>query len=340
MRAMQFLSPGKLRGLAIDEPEIGADDILIEMRYLGLCGTDLSIFRGVMPLVSYPRIPGHEIGGEIIGVGKKVAGRFGIGDRVMVSPYAHCGGCLPCRIGRFNCCEFNETMGVQRDGAMRERIAVHQSKVFASKTLTFQELALVEPLSVGYHAANRGRVSEVDTTLVIGCGTIGLGVIAAASRKGGTVIGVDVDDTKRSMARKFGAAHTVNSAHESVIERIRELTAGEGASVVIEAVGRPETFRLAIDAVAFGGRVVYIGYAKKETTYDTSQFVKKELDILGSRNAHNVFPVVLSMLEKKEFPFPDLVTEVFPFDETQQAFEYWNEAPGKVTKILIDMRTV
>jgi threonine dehydrogenase-like Zn-dependent dehydrogenase len=227
-------------------------------------------------------------------------------------------------------------LGIQRDGALSPRFAVHYSDVFAGQSLSLRELALVEPLSVGYHAANRGRVTEVDTVLVIGCGAIGIGVIAAAERKGATVIATDIDQGKLEVARKFGAHHTINSTEQDVLTAINELTNNEGVRVAIEAVGLPGTFRLAVEAVCFAGRVVYVGYAKQEVSYDTTDFVRKELDILGARNALRVFPAVIKMLEKRQKPFADLITKTYPFADTAQAFRDWDADPSQFTKILIN----
>jgi threonine dehydrogenase-like Zn-dependent dehydrogenase len=221
---------------------------------------------------------------------------------------------------------------------LRERFAIPFSKVVQSRSLTLEELVLVEPLSVGYHAANRGRVSEVDKVLVIGCGTIGIGVIAAAARKGATVIGVDVDAHKLRTAQRFGAQHTIDSSQQDVLDRVTELTDGDGADVAIEAVGLPETYRLAIEAVVYAGRVVYVGYAKSQVCYDTTDFVRKELDILGARNSLRVFPAVVQMLEAREWPFRELITRIYPFEETAHAFQDWDAAPGQFNKILIDVR--
>jgi threonine dehydrogenase-like Zn-dependent dehydrogenase len=345
MKAISFAAPRKVQIVDIPTPQLGPEDVIVDIHYVGLCGSDLNTYRGLFPLVTYPRIPGHEISGVIAAKGEQVPESVNEGDRVMLSPYSHCGICPACRVGRPNCCQFNQTLGLQRDGAMTSRVAIHYSKVFSSKVLSFEELAIVEPLAVGYHAANRGRVTEVDTVLVIGCGMIGIGVIAAAARKGATVIATDIDDAKLIDAKKFGAQYTTNSTKENMSAVIGELTDHEGVSVAIEAVGLPETFRLAVDAVAFAGRVVYIGYAKKEVSYDTTNFVRKELDIIGSRNALRVFPNVIKMMEKRQpfdrlrtpQPFMDLITNIYPFYETAQAFRDWDAAPGKFTKILIDM---
>lgn len=335
MKAISLSEPKRLEIIDIPEPEVGPEDVLVDVRFIGLCGTDLNSYRGRLALLTYPRIPGHEVSGLIVAKGQAVPDAIKIGGQVTLSPYTNCGICPACRSGRPNCCQFNETLGVQRDGAMMDRFAIHYSKVFASEILTLQELALVEPLSVGYHAANRGRVSEIDTVMVIGCGTIGIGVMVAAARKGATVIAVDIDDNKLASARAFGAQYTINSQKQNVLEEIARLTNSEGVSVAIEAVGLPSTFRLAIEAVSYAGRVVYVGYAKEAVTYDTTDFVRKELDILGSRNALRVFPAVIKMLEKRERPYGDLVTRVFPFVDTARALRAWDDNPAEFTKILV-----
>ena len=338
MKAISLTAPQSLSFVDIPTPIVGPGEVLIEVHYIGLCGTDLNSYRGLNPLLTYPRIPGHEVSGVVMETGSQVPESIKPGAKVMVSPYTHCGLCPACRQGRDNCCQFNQTYGVQRDGLLTHRFTVPYAKVFTSAVLSLSELVLTEPLSVGYHAATRGRVTEMDSVLVIGCGTIGIGAVAAAARKGATVIVTDIDDHKLALARKFGAKHTINSTQENVLEALRSLTNGEGVSVAIEAVGLPDTFRLAVEAVAFAGRVVYIGYAKQEVCYNTADFVRKELDILGSRNALRVFPAVVKMLEKGEIPFSELISKIYPFAETPQAFHDWHTAPGNFTKILIDLK--
>lgn len=339
MKAFSFTAPKQTTFVEIDQPTLGTQDLLIDVRYVGLCGTDLSTYRGLNPLVSYPRIPGHEISGTVIGKGERVPDSFQIGDRVMVSPYTECGLCPACRQGRVNTCQFNQTYGVQRDGVMTDRFAVHYNKVFVTNALSLEEAVLVEPLSVGYHAANRGRVCETDTVLVLGSGTIGIGAIAAAARKGANVVAVDVDERKLEMARKFGANHTINSKQQSVLDEVKSLTHGEGVNVAIEAIGLPQTYRQAVDAAAFGGRVVYIGYAKEEIAFNTADFVRKELDILGSRNALRVFPSVIEMLTQRQRPFAEMISRVYPFEQAGVAFADWHAASGEITKILVDLHT-
>ena len=336
MEAVIIPQPKQVEIVDVPDPVMGAGDVLLELRYVGLCGSDLNSYRGSFGLASYPLIPGHEISAMVVDKGQEVPDSIRAGDQVTVSPYTQCGVCPACRAGRPNCCQFNQTLGVQRAGALSRYFAVPYAKVFKSDVLTLQELALVEPMSVGYHAANRGRVSEMDTVLAIGCGTIGMGAIAASVRKGATVIVTDIVEGKLGMARRFGAQHTINSRTQDVLEEVSRLTGGEGVRVAIEAVGLPQTYRLAIEAVCYAGRVVYIGYAKKEATFDTTDFVRKELDIRGSRNALRVFPAVIAMLERREQPFTDLISRVYPFEQTGRALAEWDANPGTVTKILIE----
>jgi L-galactonate 5-dehydrogenase len=336
MEAFVIKDKGVVEKIEIAEPTVGAGDVLIEMKYLGLCGSDINSYRGLMPFVTFPRIPGHEISGIIKGKGALVPASLNVGDAVTVLPYTQCGMCPSCRQGRFNCCQFNQTLGVQRDGALTRYISVPFEKVFTSSTLSLQELALIEPFSVGYHGANRGHVSETDVVLLLGCGTIGMGALCAAVRKGATVIALDIEDKKLEMAKEFGAAHTINSSREDAREAIMKLTRNEGVDVAIEAAGTPVTFNMALDLVAFGGRVVTIGYSKNETAIKSQLIVSKELDICGSRNALRVFPSVIRMFELRQKPYTKIISQIYPFEKTPEAFTYWNNNPGTVSKILIE----
>tara|TARA_R110002096_G_scaffold16106_11_gene55017 strand:+ start:4744 stop:5718 length:975 start_codon:yes stop_codon:yes gene_type:complete len=318
----------------VADPVVKPGEVLLRIERIGFCGSDLSTYRGANPLVSYPRIPGHEVGATIVELGEGVGAEWRIGQQVLVSPYTACGACAACRQGRFNCCRNNETMGVQRDGAMSEFFAVPQEKLLTSATLSLSEMALVEPLTVGFHAVSRGRVTEADTVLVFGAGAIGLGAIAGAATRSARVIAVDLDDRKLELARNCGADITINGAEEDLHEKLAELTGGEGPEVTIEAVGAPQTFRSAVEEVSFAGRVVYIGYAKAPVEYETKFFVQKELDILGSRNAMpDDFAAVIQYLEAGKFPLHEVVNREVSLDEAGAALEDWHQNPGNFTKI-------
>lgn len=338
MKTLLIDAPGRFSYGALTPPTPRPGEVLLRMKRLGFCGSDLNTFRGGNPLVTYPRIPGHEIAAVIEQVTVGVPPALVIGLAVTVMPYTACGQCTACRQGRRNACRHNQTLGVQQDGAFTELIAVPWEKIVPAP-LPLRELALIEPLAVGFHAVARGRVDRSDTVLVFGCGMVGLGAIAAAALdRGATVIAVDLEDAKLGVARKAGATHTINSRNEPLHERVQALTRGEGVAVAIEAVGTPATFVAAVEETAFAGRVVYIGYAKAPVAYETKLFILKELDVLGSRNSTpDDFRAVIALLESGRYPVGDTITRTVPFAEAGAALQAWSENPATITKIHVEL---
>ena len=337
MKAFSITEPGKTELIDLQQPRPAADEILLRSRLIGMCGTDLSTFRGKNPLVSYPRIPGHEIAATVVETGADVPPEFEAGMDVTVYPNTSCGTCASCRRGRTNACKFNQTLGVQRDGAMKGFFTAPWRKVYTSRRLSLRELSLVEPLAVGFHAAARARVTAADTVAVIGCGTVGLGALAGAAALGATTVAIDLDDGKLALARQVAAQHVIHGGRQNVHAELGALTGGLGPDVVIEAVGIPETYRAAVEEVAHTGRVVYIGWAKEPVSYETKLFVHKELDILGSRNSLAEFPAVIAMLEEGRFPVEATISATVPLEGAGDALKRWSESPGSFTKILVNM---
>jgi threonine dehydrogenase-like Zn-dependent dehydrogenase len=337
MKAFIIEAPGQSAVGEIAQAAPGDGEVLLQTRMVGFCGTDLSTFRGKNPLVSYPRIPGHEIAATIVDAGRGAPAHLRPGLNVTVSPYNSCGECAACRRGRTNACIRNETLGVQRDGAMKEFFSAPWQKVHVAEGLSLRELSLVEPLAVGFHSVSRGRVQASDQVAVIGCGTVGLGAVAAAARAGASVIAIDLDDRKLELAKQAGAHYRVHSGKESLHDRLLELTGGHGPDVVIEAVGTPGTFRTAVEEVAATGRVVYIGWAKEPVTYETKLFILKELDIMGSRNSLTEFPDVIDMLQRRQFPVESTISRTVGLQEAGDALQAWSEAPQAYSKILVEM---
>jgi threonine dehydrogenase-like Zn-dependent dehydrogenase len=331
MRTFQIQSAGT--ATVVDSPlpsPLQQNEVLLRVNLVGMCGTDLTTFRGNNMMVTFPRVPGHEVAATVV-----EGGTLAPGTRVTLSPYTSCGACPSCCRGRPNACRSNQTMGVQRDGAMTEYITAPSDRIYTAD-LSLKELALVEPLTVGTHAAARGRVTNADTVAVFGCGGIGLGAIAASAFRGARTIAIDMDDRKLDIARKAGAKHLIHTGREDLHERLSELTGGDGPDVIIEAIGLPLTFRAAVEEVAFTGRVVYIGYAKEPVSYETRLFVQKELDILGSRNALPAdFEEVIRMLEAGNFPVDDAVSTIVPPEEAAAMLADWSAHPGKFTKIMV-----
>jgi len=334
MQALILKHPGDVAVEIVRDPSVNEEEILLKVKRVGLCGSDLNSYRGKNPLMQFPRILGHEVAATIV---HDVPGRPDLvaGTDVTLSPYTSCGRCASCRRGRSNACQFNQTLGVQRDGALTEYIAEIPEKLYPAN-LSLKELCLVEPLTVGFHAVARGRVTAQDTVAIIGCGGVGLGSIAASGFIGARTIAIDVEDKKLQLARKAGATDTINTTQESMHDRLVEFTEGHGPDVIIEAIGLPETFRAAVEEVAFTGRVVYIGYAKEPVAYETRLFVQKELDILGSRNAlPEDFHAVIQMLEQGRFPVDDAVSAVISLEEAPEILAAWSSNPSQFSKIMI-----
>jgi threonine dehydrogenase-like Zn-dependent dehydrogenase len=312
MKALSLTGIGQAQITEIPEPARQSGDILLKVQMVGLCGSDLSSFRGrnehLLP-----------------------------GTHVTVSPYTSCGICPSCRRGRENACRINQTFGVQRDGAITERIAVPAEKVYASN-LPIKDLCLVEPLTVGFHAVRRGRVTKNDTVAVFGCGGVGLGAIAGSAFRGARTIAIDLDDAKLATAELAGATDLIHPGREDVRARLREITSGDGPDVMIEAIGLAETFQMAVEEVAFTGRVVYIGYAKELVSYETKLFVQKELDILGSRNAlPEDFLDVMSMLQAGRFPVEQTISRIVSLKDSPAILAEWSAHPSAFTKIMVEI---
>ena len=336
MKALFLTAIGQTELREIEKPIPGPDEVLLRIGMVGFCGGDLNGFKGLFELQEYPNVLGHEVGGSIEQMGTNVPKTFNIGNKVTVYPYLNCGKCISCRKGRKNACQDNKTMGVRRPGAMTHYITIHWKDLFVSSQLSLKELALVEPLTVGFHAAARGRISSQDRVAVIGCGIVGMGAIASAVNRGAEVIAIDIDDSKMEIAKKIGVAHTINTSKEKLHEALMRITHGDGPDVIIEAVGNAITYLAAVEEVAYTGRVVCIGYAKSPVEFNTGLFVRKEIEILGSRNCTDEFPEVIAYLEAGKFPVQEVISKVVSLENAGAALAGWATDPKGITKIMVD----
>ena len=338
MKAIQISHNQQLDVIEVEHPQTPNDkEVLLKICYAGFCGSDLNTFMGRNPMALNPVIPGHEVGAVIEAVGKDVPETLKPGMVVTCNPYTHCGKCASCRNQRVNACQHNETLGVQRHGAMKEYISLPWEKIIPAGSLTPKTCALIEPMSVGFHAVSRAQATDIDVVMVIGCGMVGMGAVVRSAMRGAIVIAADIDDEKLQLARQMGASHTINTKTEDVHQRLQEITEGYGPDVVIEAVGSPATYQMAVNEVAFTGRVICIGYAKTEVSFQTKYFVQKELDIRGSRNAlPSDFRAVIHYLEQGSCPVETLVTKVIHPEQALETMRWWSENPGRVFRILVD----
>ena len=336
MKAIQISGERQMEIVDVAEQELKAGEVLLRLKYVGFCGSDLNTWLGRNPMVKMPVIPGHEVGAVIEKVGADVPEILKPGMVVTCNPYTNCGKCASCRNQRVNACEHNETLGVQRNGAMREFIALPWEKIIPAEGLDPRTCALIEPMSVGFHAVNRAQVTDIDTVVAIGCGMVGMGAIVRSALRGATVIAADIDDDKLALAKEMGAAYAINTKTEDVHARLQEITAGFGPDVIIEAVGSAPTYQMAVNEVAFTGRVVCIGYAKTDVSFQTKYFVQKELDIRGSRNAQpQDFRAVIHYLQRGTCPVDRLISNDVAPEDAPEAMRQWSEAPGKVFRILV-----
>ena len=336
MKSIQIVSPEKIQIIDRPVPVLEIGEVLLKINYIGFCGSDLNTYLGRNTLTKYPCVPGHEISATIFAIGNTVPSHFEIGQNVTVVPYTNCGQCSSCKKGRFNACQYNETLGVQREGAMQEYIKVPWQKLITDDQLSDKELVMVEPLTVGFHAVDRGRVNDIDTVLVFGCGMIGSGAIIRSVLRGAMVIAVDIDDKKLELARNIGAHHCINSKTSNLHDALLKITDGHGPDVIIEAAGNPFTYQSAIEEADFAARIVCIGYSKTEISFATRLWVLKELDIMGSRNATpSDFEAVVNYLKTSTFPLDEMISRIVQPEEVAEAFSSWAINTGEVTKILV-----
>ena len=308
---------------------------VVKIRGIGICGTDTSAYKGDFPMITYPRVLGHELSGEIVSVPEPDEQGLRPGDRVVIEPYMYCGRCYPCRIGRTNCCERLNVLGVHVDGGMAEYIS-HDPRLVhkAPDNIPWEHLTMVEPLTISVHAVHRIAPQPGEHVLITGAGTIGLLAAQYARAKGAVPIVVDILDKRLRIAEKVGVLHTVNAARTNPAEAVREITGGTMAEAMIEASGSPDAVRSAIDLVAFAGRVALVGYTKREVTLPTYMITRKELDIFGSRNSAREFPLAIRLIADGVIRLDPLITNVVDFDELPEYFRRVMERPDDYLKII------
>lgn len=339
MKALQLEQPRHWRRIEIDEPPApGPGEALLRVHRVGICGTDIGGYLGKMPFFSYPRVPGHELGVEVLAVGDGVTG-VRPGDRCAVEPYLNCGHCHSCRRGHTNCCATNRTLGVMCDGGLTERIVLPAGKLHPSARLTFDQLALVETLAIGCHAVDRGTPGPGETLLVIGAGPIGLSVIEFARLTGGRTLVLDLNEDRLAFVRKhMGIADTILSRGDgSERAAVEELTGGQGADVVIDATGSHVSMSRALEYCAFKGRLVYVGITQSDLTFPHAPFLhRRELDIRASRNAlPGDFSRIIRLIEDGRIDTRPWITHSAEFDGMIEAFPGWVRPESGVIKAVV-----
>jgi L-gulonate 5-dehydrogenase len=333
MKSVCLKRPGEIALVDIPVPQRGKDEVLVKVRSAGICGSDIGAYKGINPLVSYPRIIGHEIAGEIVEVPDDET-ELMPGDHVVLEPYVYCGQCYPCSIGHTNCCENLTVRGVHIDGGMAEYVAhpchlVHR----APTTIPWELLPLAEPLVIAMHAISQTKTQAGEVVAITGAGQIGLLAAQYALTFGAIPIVIDPVDERLALARRVGVIHTVNPTSCDSLAAIRDITRARMAEVVIEASGDARAIRNSIDYVSYAGRIAFVGWPKSEIPLPTALFTKKELSLFGSRNSVGQFPESLRLIAEGKVDVSVLLTKTVSIDEAPATVADIAEHPDRYLKV-------
>ena len=340
MRAIQLAEPKSFRIIEIPEPEApGPGDAVVRVARVGICGTDFSGYLGKMPFFSYPRIPGHELGVEVVAVGEGVT-NVKPGDKASVEPYINCQKCYSCTRGHTNCCENHQTLGVHIDGGLRPRFTIPARKLHVSTKLSFEQLALVETLGIGLHAVNRSNPRADETVLVIGAGPIGLSVIEFAKLTGARIIVMDINEQRlRFVREKMGVTDTIAATGtEEDVKTFTDLTAGKLGNVVVDATGNSKSMIHAMNYVGFTGRLVWVGITQDELAFKQPLMHRREMSFLASRNAVSwEFTRIIRLIEAGVIDTKPWITHRAPFEAMIGEFPNWMKPEAGVVKAIVEM---
>ncbi len=343
MKAISLDQPQQFRPIEIPEPAAPAPgEALVRIHRIGICGTDYGGYLGKMPFFSYPRIPGHELGVEVLAVGDGVA-NVKPGDRCSVEPYINCQRCYSCRRGHTNCCETNKTLGVMCDGGMCERFLLPARKLHISRTLSYDQLALIETLAIGCHAVNRGAAQPGEHVLVIGAGPIGLSVIEFARLSGARTIVMDMNAARLAFVReKIGVPDTILLAPDgeaAALEKLSAITNGQLADVVVDATGSNQSMAGALAYCAYAAQLVYVGITQQEVSFLHAPILhRREVTIMASRNAlPGDFTRIVSLIEDGKIDTRPWITHHAKFDDMIAIFPTWLKPETGVIKAVVEM---
>ena len=335
MKQITLTEPFCLRQEDVSVPERKAGEVLVQVRRIGICGTDLHAFRGRQPFFTYPRVLGHELAVEVVDPGSE--GRCSAGDHRVVLPYLACGACGACRRGRTNCCIRMQVLGVHADGGMRELLSLPPDLLLAADGLTLSQMALVENQCIGAHAVQRAGIQEQDTVVVVGTGPIGLGVVQFACMAGpARMVVADIAQDKLDFCRThFLGVTDVCLVDEDFETRLADLTNGEMAHVLFDATGHPGSMERGFDLVAHGGTYVLVSLVQADITFHDPDFHRREVTLKSSRNAtKRDFERVIAAMQNGDLVTEPLLTHEVPFDDVTASFGGWLDPEAGVIKAM------
>lgn len=337
MRTLVCTQPGNFEYLDGITPELKQSHAILKIRRVGICGTDLHAFEGTQPFFEYPRILGHELAAELVAFDN--APGFSVGEPVTIIPYFYCGTCIACRSGKPNCCTRIKVCGVHQDGGMVDYLAVPSYSLVHGQGLSFDELALVEPLAIGAHAVRRAGITPGEYVLVVGAGPIGLGTMQLARIAGAKVIALDVNDHRLNFCReKLGITHVINALKDNVNEALMTITGGDMPTVVMDATGNLKAINNAFSYMAHGARYVLIGLQKEAISFSHPEFHKREATLMSSRNATTAdFEHVIDSMKKGLIDPKTYITHRVALEQVKDTFESWLDPSNGVIKAMVSM---
>ena len=340
MKAIRLEEPKNFQHVDIAEPSApGPGMAVVKTHRMGICGTDYSGYLGKMPFFKYPRIPGHELGVEVVEVGDGVT-NVKAGDRCSVEPYMNCGECYACRKGNTNCCATLDVIGVMVDGGLCERFLIRADKLHTSSKLSFEQLALVETLGIGCHATDRGNPSEGGHVLIIGAGPIGLATLEFTRLTGASITVMDMVESRLEFCKNtYGVAHTIQFKGDgSELAQMQEFTNGDMYEVVTDATGHNRSMSNAVGYVAHTGSLVYVGITTDEVSFKHPELHRREMSIKGSRNAlPSDFSRIISLIEDGTIDTEPWITHRTSFDDVVGEFETFTKPESGVIKAVIEL---
>ncbi|SHI14590.1 2-desacetyl-2-hydroxyethyl bacteriochlorophyllide A dehydrogenase [Sporobacter termitidis DSM 10068] len=333
MKAVCMYAPGEIGLTEIDMPVRKPEEALIRVRAAGICGSDIGAFRGTNNLVTYPRIIGHEIAGEIVEVGDNSRG-LKPGSRVILDPYLYCGHCYPCSLGRTNCCEDLKVLGVHVDGGMAEYIT-HPSNMLVPVPdgLRWEHIPLAEPMTIALHAIHRTKLKAGEHIAINGAGAIGILIAMCALAYGAMPILIDIVQERLDFARRLGIDYTIDSSRQDLLKTISDITSGRMAEVVAEASGANQAIRSTLYMVSYAGRIALTGWPKNETPLPTDMITKKELDIVGSRTSAGEFAEAVALMTTGRVNAQAVLSKVVAFGEIPGMVRELSEYPDRYLKV-------
>ena len=336
MKTLVCTTPGHFEYTERDKPLLKKDHSILRIQRIGICGTDLHAFEGTQPYFQYPRVLGHELAALIE---ETDAVGFEKGDTVTIIPYFHCGQCIACRNGKTNCCVSLQVCGVHIDGGMTEYLSVPSSSLLHSEGLSFDELALIEPLAIGAHAVRRAAISTNEFVLVMGAGPIGLGTMEFSRISGANVIAMDINADRLNFCKeKLQIKHIINAASPDVAEQLKIITNGDMPTVVIDATGNLGAINKAFQYLSHGGRYVLVGLQKENILVSHPEFHKREATLMSSRNAtRDDFRQVINGIKNGLVDPATYITHRVGFDEVKNNFKGWLDPANRVIKAMVSM---